>query len=285
VRWLKVDGVRWRRVAVAVTLSAVVHLMMLLCWKFPATPMLEVGERPPANEVAFELAPPSPPPRKTVVVIVGPGRTASGGSPRQRDVRALRALPAPRLTVGTSAPPAPPATVTTAAEEPRTEDAPAVPTSDVASDPPARSSGQGVEEFEELIRLQGERLAAGRVSGPGGFGDCTHAGCPSATLALDLSGRHVFDSRVSVAPMVVDEPKTRCELPLARRRAVVRLLVTRDGEAAAPRLLESSGQAAFDSCALRHALGVRFTAGTDFAGNPLNVWITLGISGPFVGSS
>jgi hypothetical protein len=100
-------------------------------------------------------------------------------------------------------------------------------------------------------------------------------------LALDLSGRHVSTSRVSVAPVVVRQPKLRCELPLGRRRAVVRLLVTRDGAAEAPRLLESSGHGAFDACAMRHAMSLRFAPGTDRAGTPLDVWINVGIAGSF----
>lgn len=267
---------------VYLTLSTIAHLVALLWWGAPGKPVRE-SARPPPSEVVFEVVHSTPPPRKTVVVVVGPARAAAGGSPRGRDRGRMSAPPRHNMSLSATAPPAPPPTVAAAAIEPPAEQGPAVPISDVTRAVPARTDGPSSDEFEELIRVQGERLAAGRGTGPGGFGDCTSPGCPSVMLALDLSGRHVSSSRVSVAPVVVTQPKLRCELPLGRRRAVVRLLVMRDGGAAAPRLLESSGHAAFDSCAMRHATSLRFAPGTDRAGNSLDVWINLGISGAFGG--
>jgi hypothetical protein len=52
----------------------------------------------------------------------------------------------------------------------------------------------------------------------------------------------------------------------------------RDGTGAAPRVLETSGQASFDTCAIRYALGLRFAPGIDRAGNPLDVWVHVGIT-------
>jgi hypothetical protein len=273
--------VRWRRVMASVTLSAIAHLAVLLWWSSSKSPPPAIAAPPPSNEVVFEVARSVPALRKTVVVVVGPTRAAAGGSPRGRDRGRVRAVPTHSPSASPTAPPAPPPTFAATAVEPQTERGPSVPTSTVTRAATARTDGPSLEKFEELIRAQGELLAAGRGTGPGGFGDCTSRGCPSVVLALDLSGRHVSSSRVSVAPVVVHQPMLRCDLPLGRRRAVVRLLVMRDGIAAAPRLIESSGHVAFDSCAVRYVTSLGFAPGTDRAGNPLDVWINMGISGSF----
>jgi len=265
---------------VSVTLSALAHLLALLWWSSREKPVPAFARPPSSNEVVFDIVPPTSRPRKTVVVVVGPGRAAGGGSPWGRARGRMHELPAHNTSVSATAPPALP-TFASAAIEPPTEQALSIPSTDVTRAVPARSDGPSPQAFEDLIRAQGERLAAGRGTGPGGFGDCSSPGCPSVTMALDVSGRHVSTSRVSVAPVVVHQPALRCELPLGRRRAVVRLLVTRDGGAEAPRLLESSGHAGFDSCAMRHARSLRFAPGTDLGGSPLDVWINLGFSGSF----
>lgn len=265
---------------VSVTLSVIAHLVALLWWSSTEKPVPALVRPPSSNEVVFDIAPPTSPPRKMVVVVVGPGRAAGGGSPRGRDRGRMHALPPHNLSVSATAPPGPP-TFASAAIEPPPEQALSIPIADVTRAVTARSDGPSSEAFEELIRAQGERLAAGRGTGPGGFEDCSSSGCPSVTMALDVSGRHVSTSRVSVAPIVVHQPTLRCELPPGRRRAVVRLLVTREGGAEAPRLLESSGHAEFDSCAMRHAKSLGFAPGTDPGGKPLDVWINLGFSGSF----
>jgi TonB family protein len=61
-------------------------------------------------------------------------------------------------------------------------------------------------------------------------------------------------------------------------RAVVRVLVTRAGSPAVPRLVQSSGHASFDRCALRYVLALHFSAGTDAHGSPLDVWMNVQVA-------
>src|SRR5581483_149753 len=138
IRCSRVGTVRWRRVMVSVTLSAIAHLVALLWWSSPEEPVREPA-RPPPSEVAFDVVRSPSRPRKTVVVVVGPARAAAGGSPRGRDVGRLRALPRHNMSVSATAPPAPPPTVAAAAIEPPVEQGPSVPISDVTQTVPARS--------------------------------------------------------------------------------------------------------------------------------------------------
>ena len=142
--------------------------------------------------------------------------------------------------------------------------------------PPALPAEDAGPTFEDLIRAQTLRLAGGRGTGKGGFG--VGDGTASFALSVDVSGHRVSGSRVAAAPVIVGQQRIDCELPVGRLRAVVRLLVMRDGTGAAPRVLETSGQRSFDSCAVRYALGLRFTPGVDGAGNPLDIWVHVGIN-------
>ncbi len=130
--------------------------------------------------------------------------------------------------------------------------------------------------FDDLIRAQTTRLAGGLGTGRGGFG--VGDGTASFALSVDVSGHRVVGSRVATAPVVVGQQRIDCELPVGPLRAVVRLLVMRDGTGAAPRVLETSGQGSFDTCAVRYALGLRFAPGVDGAGHPLDVWVHVGIT-------
>jgi TonB family protein len=128
--------------------------------------------------------------------------------------------------------------------------------------------------FDELARAQLLALSKRNAGGLAGSG--SGRGGTGVGLATELSGRHVENSPVVNAPVIVEGHPVECELPeTLNLRAVIRVLVTRDGAPAVPRLLQSSGQETFDRCALRYVLAVRFAPGTDKRAEPLDVWMNV----------
>jgi Gram-negative bacterial TonB protein C-terminal len=276
--------------ATAVAISLVIHAFVTFFWRLPAAdaPAALPARSPSALPIVFEPIAP-PPARPLRVVVVGPkagdgslgGRALTSTGPRRAHGHSSVSTSVAMSSAAISAP------------EPTTVQEPPRATADLPADeadalPGAPAAGQSVpapalpaenaagRTFEELIRAQGLRLAGGRGTGKGGFG--VGDGPAGFALSVDVSGHRVVDSRVVASPVVVREQRIHCELPVGRLRTVVRLLVMRDGTGAAPRVLETSGHASFDTCAIRYALGLRFTPGIDGAGNPLDVWVHVGIT-------
>ncbi len=148
-----------------------------------------------------------------------------------------------------------------------TNDAPANAAPSVAAD----------DLFDRLAREQRMRLANGNGGGLAGFGeggDGTGIG-----LRTEISGRQVVESHVASAPVAIRAPPVECVVGESLRlNATVRVLVTRAGEAAVPRLALSSGQRGFDACAVRYVLGMRFSPGLDAAGHALDVWMDVRVT-------
>jgi hypothetical protein len=277
---------RW---ATAVAISLVTHAFVTFFWRLPAAdaPGAPPARSPSALPIVFE--PISPPPARALrVVVVGPkarGGSLGGRAPTSTGPPRARGNSSASTSMATSS-------AAVSAPEPTTVQPPRamadVPADDADALLGAPAAGQSVPApalpaendtgptFDELIRAQGLRLAGGRGTGRGGFG--VGDGTAGFALSVDVSGHRVADSHVVAAPVVVREQRIDCELPVGRLRTVVRLLVMRDGTGAAPRVLETSGQASFDTCAIRYALGLRFAPGIDRAGNPLDVWVHVGIT-------
>ena len=115
-----------------------------------------------------------------------------------------------------------------------------VTTSDLSSQPTAAPTVDAERAFDELARAQRLRLSKGNGGGLAGAG--SGGGGIGLGLSAELSGREVAGSPVVSAPVVVVGRPVECELPpRLRLSAVVHVLVTRDGAAAVPRLLRSSG--------------------------------------------
>jgi TonB family protein len=148
--------------------------------------------------------------------------------------------------------------VTASAERPAPADAPR---------PPATPAVDADRAFDALARAQLLRLSkgdGGGLAGAGAGGDGVGVG-----LSTALSGRYVEHSPVVTAPVIIEGRPVDCELPdILRLRAVVQVLVTRDGAPAVPRLLRSSGHDGFDRCALRYVLGMRFAPGANGRAQP-----------------
>jgi hypothetical protein len=282
------------RPPLALAASLGLHALVTLGWRGPRpTEPAPVPPAPARAPITFELIPPALA-RQPIVVVVGPGAAGRGGSlsgglahagaravTRPAPAHAPTVTPSPpAMQTALSAPAAP--TLGGAAPADRAGETPVVTTARADDAPIAAASRDGPPApaaeptFEDLIQAQGLRLAVGRGAGRGGFG--AGDGRAGLALAIDLSGRGVADSRVAAPPVVVEQRRITCELAPGRLRAVVRLLVLRDGTAAAPRLLEPSGQATFDSCALRYAQNLRFAPGVDGAGHALDVWIHVGVT-------
>jgi TonB family protein len=131
--------------------------------------------------------------------------------------------------------------------------------------------------FDALARAQ--LLALSRGNGGGLAGAGSGRGGIGVGLATQLSGRHDEHSPVVNAPVIVAGRPVECELPEALNlRAVVRVLVTRDGSPAVPRLLRSSGHERFDRCALAYVLAARFAPGTNERAEPLDVWMNVQVA-------
>jgi hypothetical protein len=150
----------------------------------------------------------------------------------------------------------------------------------VVDDTPRAAAAPSVDAeraFDALARAQRLRLSKGNGGGLAGSG--SGRGGVGIGLATELSGRHVEDSPVVTAPVIVDGRPVECELPnTLNLRAVVRVLVTRDGSSAVPRLLRSSGQETFDQCSLRYVRSVRFAPGTNERAEPLDVWMNVQVA-------
>jgi TonB family protein len=280
---------RRARAALALAASVALHLGVTLGWRSGGRldPPAAVSACAAPAIVLFTLPP--PPVRPPTVVVVGPGSAAQGGvawgglahsgaraSARRSPARAPRSVtsesPAP-------ASPSPAAPTAVAAVNLTSESSVPVASADpslAVADRPAPAAPDPDPTFEDLIQAPGQRLAAGRGPGRGGFGQ--GEGRTGLALSIDLSGRRVAGSRVAATPVVLEERHIACELAPVRLRAVVRLLVMRDGTVAVPRVLEPSGQQSFDACALRYAQTLRFAPGTDGTGRPIDVWIHVGIT-------
>lgn len=152
-----------------------------------------------------------------------------------------------------------------------------VTTSDESSQPTAAPTVDAERAFDELARAQRLRLSKGDGGGLAGAG--SGGGGIGLGLSAELSGRQVTGSPVVSAPVVVEGRPVECELPpRLRLSAVVHVLVTRDGAAAVPRLLRSSGSPGFDRCALRYVLAMRFAPGLDDRSRPLDVWMNVNVA-------
>jgi len=128
--------------------------------------------------------------------------------------------------------------------------------------------------FDELARAQRLTLAKGNGGGLAGAGN-GGAGI-GVGLTTALSGRQVPYSPVVTAPVVVEGRPVECAFAeILYLRATVHVLVTHEGAAAVPRLLESSGHEGFDQCALRYVLAMRFSPGADRHAQPLDVWVNV----------
>ncbi len=143
--------------------------------------------------------------------------------------------------------------------------------------PPAAPSVDADRAFDALAHAQLLRLSKGNGGGLAGSG--SGSGGIGVGLTTELSGRHVEQSPVVTAPVIVEGRPVECELPdTLNLRAVVRVLVTRDGSTAVPRLLQSSGRERFDRCALKYVLAVRFAPGTNDRAEPLDVWMNVRVA-------
>jgi outer membrane biosynthesis protein TonB len=278
---------RW---AAAAGLSLAIHALVTFFGRLPAphAPAAVPARSAVARPLFFEPISPLPPARRPRVVVVGP--EARGGSLGGRASTTTGPLSVRRHAPGSTSVATPPLAAAVSAPDPTTDqESPGAMADLPADDPEARmaapAAGQSVPPpslngtgptFEDLIRSQTLRLAGGRGAGNGGFG--VGDGTASFALSVDVSGHRVAGSRVAAAPVVVDQRRIDCQLPLGPLRTVVRLLVMRDGTGAAPRVVETSGQRSFDVCAVRYALGLRFRPGIDGAGNPLDVWVHVGIT-------
>ena len=131
--------------------------------------------------------------------------------------------------------------------------------------------------FDQLARAQRLRLSKGDGGGLAGIG--SGGGGTGLGLSTELSGRPVLGSPVVTPPVIVEGRPVECELPpTLHLAAVVHVLVTRDGSGAVPRVLESSGYAGFDRCALQYVLAMHFTPGLDRGARPLDVWMNVHVT-------
>ncbi len=150
-------------------------------------------------------------------------------------------------------------------------------TTEETPQPPAAPEVDADRAFDELARAQRLRLSQGDGGGLAGAG--SGGGGTGLGLATELSGRQVVDSPVVSAPVVVEGRPVECELPATLRLlTVVHVLVTRDGSAAVPRVLRSSGYPEFDRCALQYVLAMRFTPGLNDRAQPLDVWMNVRVT-------
>jgi outer membrane biosynthesis protein TonB len=180
-----------------------------------------------------------------------------------------RPSPAPETPAATPTPP--PALPPDPESEPRPVAAP----TPVVVQAPALDADRS---FDDLVRAQHRRLAAGGDVGNRGPGSDGTGGGRLAFQA-EVSGRRVENSRAVAAPVVLQEQPVECELPKGSAlRAVVRTLVIQHGTTVLQSMLESSGNAAFDGCALRYVRSMRFAPGRDFEGNALNVWVNVRVA-------
>lgn len=263
-------------------------LLLAAAWRSDRAPR----PQPPAPiEVSVEeVHPPSGAEPRTHAAIVGmrpsgPGRSMAGSNPRRRGApehaRRFEAArgqangPGRVGAVEEDRPLPPP-------EPPDEPEAPSIAAPPEPSDVPAASvapapSVDAARAFDALAHAQLVALSRGNGGGLAGAG--SGRGGVGVGLATELSGRAVEHSSVAVAPVLVDGHPIECELPdLLFLRAVVRVLVTRDGAAAVPRLLEPSGHQSFDRCALRYVLAMRFAPGTDGRAQPVNVWMNVQVT-------
>jgi outer membrane biosynthesis protein TonB len=277
---------RRARTGVALVTSLLLHALVTLNWGPAAQPPAPEARN---GEAVIVFLPTSAPPiRRPRVVVVGPEATGHGGSPRGRAPESAGPRGARRERLSPTNPSTPTELSPSTLADHALPDTPVDVVAPVANPEPSTSESPVTtiaadpdRTFDDLVQAQTLWLAVGRGEGRGGFG--RSGGRPGFALSLDVSGRRVAGSRVVAAPVVLEQRRIACELPTGRLRAVVRLLVLRDGTGAAPRMLESSGHRSFDECAVRYAQGLRFAPGVDGAGRPLDVWVHVGIT-PAVGS-
>jgi hypothetical protein len=294
-----------RRMLASAAGSVLLHALAVVTW--PDQPPAAPPPVPTVPTVAFETAT-SPRAAPTRVAIVGPraagrGRALAGSNPTRHGSpeHARRFHPASGNATGPGATGAA-ASGPSEAARPATDDpaaplpvAPAPAADAVPVETPGTSSPasptlsspaptvDAAEAFDRLVRAQQLRLAkgdGGGLAGPGSGGDGVGLG-----LTTELSGRHVAESHVVTAPVVAEARPVECELPASLLlSAVVRVLVTQAGSPAVPRMLQPSGQAAFDRCALAYVLAMRFAPGRDANGRPLDVWMNVRVA-PVTGTA
>ena len=265
--------------------SLLVHgLFLAAVWRSDRAPR----PPPPAPiEVSVnEVALPARADAATHVAVVGarpsgPGRAMAGSNPRRRGTpeHAPRFQPARGRANGPGRIGRVEETVSVAPPPPAEPEAPAIEAPPAPSEvravmlPPAPSV-DAERSFDALARAQ--LLALSRGNGGGQAGSGSGRGGIGVGLATELSGRAVEHSSVAIAPVLVDGHPIECELPdVLFLRAVVRVLVTREGVPAVPRLLQPSGHQSFDGCALRYVLAMRFAPGMDGRAQPVNVWMNV----------
>jgi TonB family protein len=99
---------------------------------------------------------------------------------------------------------------------------------------------------------------------------------PNYGIKFYLSGRVVKRSKVVRPPELLRAPRLRCKITsLSITPATVRMLVERTGKVGIVLMKNSSGNKAFDRCAMKHAKAMSFSPGVDQDGEPLNVWINV----------
>jgi hypothetical protein len=294
-----------RRLLASLVGSFLLHATLFVGW--PAHVAPPAGGREPID-VSLEAAR-APEPARALVAMAGErpsgrGQALAGSHPSKagRPRQAARTETAAGRAVGPGSKgvsahaPSPPAAAPLA--QPLAQVAPAPGPADlvplplaaadeVAQQPdpaPLREVAPTVDAedaFDRLAREQRMRLERGNGGGLAGFGDGN--GGTAIGLGTELSGRHVADSHVAAPPVVVRSRAVECALTDSLRlSATVRVLVTRTGEAAVPRLALSSGESGFDACALRYVVAMSFSPGVDAGGHPLDVWMNVRVR-PLVG--
>lgn len=199
---------------------------------------------------------------------MGPGRAGTGEAERERVAENATGEPVALDVV------VPPSRTGDIAVEPAGTARP------VPQDPPRLSAAPSVDAdraFDALARAQLVALSKGNGGGLAGSGS-GHGGI-GVGLSTELSGRYVENSPVVSAPVIIEARPVECELSdTLNLRASVRVLVTRDGTPAVPRLLRSSGHESFDRCALAYVLAIRFAPATNSRAEPLDVWMNVQVA-------
>lgn len=288
-------AVSTRRLLVCVGVSMLVHAPVFVRW--PRPPAAEKIPAVEAAAVSFDPLTPVPAARMALVGErpSGRGRVLAGSNahtrgspwhgPRTRSAVGQAEATGSEAAVVTassnagSAPPedASPSAAPAAGGE-VTIPAPAAPapTSDTAM-PPPQPTVDADRAFDELARAQRMRLSKGNGGGLAGFGRGN--GGTGVGLTTELFGQRRPDTPVVAAPVIVKRQPVECELPATLHLlAIVRVLVTREGSTAVPRILQTSGYAGFDRCALAYVLALRFSPGMDANDKPLDVWMNVRVA-------
>jgi len=269
-----------RRVGASLAGSLLLHASLFAAGTRGATP--QAPAREPPVEISVRVASVPAPVRNLVAATAGErpsgrGHALAGSNPVLAG--APRHAVRPRTATGHAA-----GAGSTAAEPavpvPAPVDSigvPLLPAATTAPEPSSRASPtvDADATFDRLARELTMRLSRGNGGGLAGFGD--RKGGTGMGLTTELSGRHVVTSRVLFPPVVVRARPVECVLAV-HLNTLVRVLITRTGEPAAPRVAVSSGDSRFDACALAYVSSMTFSAGQDALGHPLDVWMNVRVS-------